>query len=853
MKTIKYSILMCLILLLGAGCENEMNDPDFINEIAAPSNVSALVTITQDNTGLVTITPLGEGATSYTVDFGDGSAMSDKFSPGNAIDHTYTEGSYDIIITAYGVNGLTTEAMQTIDVSFRAPENLEVVIENDAGVSRQVNVTAIADFAMTFEVYPGVNPDETPIETNIGETASYIYEEAGTYTIRVVAKGGAIETTEYTEEFEVTEILQPLESAPAPPFRNDVDYISIYGDTYTNVAGVNAFPDWGQGGQGSSWAEFDLNGDKMLQYINISYQGIEFGEEVDLTAMESLHLDIWTTDVTTLEVSLIKPGPDERPFNVQLTADQWNSVDIPLSEYTDQGLTLEDIFQMKFVGTPWAEGSVFIDNIYFHRPPSSAGPSGVEGTWKIAPEAGSLKVGPAPGSGEWWSIDATGVAQRACYYDDTYVFGNDGSFMNLLGSDTWIEGWQGGGDACGVPVAPYDGTAMATFVHDDASGTLTLNGTGAYLGLPKANNAGELPDVPVPSSITYNVELTDNDNTMTVSIEAGSGVFWTYKFIRDGAPSPIEGTWVVAPEAGSLQVGPAPGSGEWWSIDDVGVAQRACYYDDKYVFNADGSFMNVLGADTWIEGWQGGGDACGVPVAPYDGTAMATYSYGGGTLTLNGTGAYLGLPKANNSGELPDVPVPDMITYNIELSNSNTTMTVTIEAGSGVFWTYKLVKEGVTPPSPVEGTWRIAPEASSLQVGPAPGSGEWWFIDDAGVAQRACYYDDTYVFNSDGSFANVLGTDTWIEGWQGGADACGAPVAPHDGSVASTYTLSGSTLTINGAGAYLGLPKAVNAGELPDVALPDSITYDVTFENDNTMIVSIEAGSGVFWTYKLIK
>ena len=43
------------------------------------------------------------------------------------------------------------------------------------------------------------------------------------------------------------------------------------------------------------------------------------------------------------------------------------SIDIPISDYTDQGLTVTEIFQMKFVGTPWATGTVFVDNIYFYR------------------------------------------------------------------------------------------------------------------------------------------------------------------------------------------------------------------------------------------------------------------------------------------------------------------------------------------------------------------------------------------------------------------------------------------------------------------------------------------------------
>ena len=51
---------------------------------------------------------------------------------------------------------------------------------------------------------------------------------------------------------------------------------------------------------------------------------------------------------------------------------QWTSLDIPISDYTDQGLTVTEIFQMKFVGTPWAAGTVFIDNIYFYKDPTDA-------------------------------------------------------------------------------------------------------------------------------------------------------------------------------------------------------------------------------------------------------------------------------------------------------------------------------------------------------------------------------------------------------------------------------------------------------------------------------------------------
>ena len=46
----------------------------------------------------------------------------------------------------------------------------------------------------------------------------------------------------------------------------------------------------------------------------------------------------------------------------------------------------------------------------------------------MAPEAGALKVGPAPNNGDWWQSSADDVTTRACYFDDEYIFNSDGSF-----------------------------------------------------------------------------------------------------------------------------------------------------------------------------------------------------------------------------------------------------------------------------------------------------------------------------------------------------------------------------------------------------------------------------------------
>jgi hypothetical protein len=377
MKNIKL-ILASFLFIAFMGCVEDERGTEFVDDAAAPSDVNLQFRTTQDNTGLVTITPTGIGATMFDIDFGDGTENSANLDPGQSIDNVYPEGTYTVTVTATSISGLTTQIEQPLVVSFQAPQNLMVTIENDAVVSKQVNVTATADFAMSYDVYFGEPGNDTPVSGNIDEGVSYTYQEAGTYTITVIAMGSAIETTTYIEDFEVTAIEAPVASAPTPPTRADGDVISIFSSAYNDVPDTNYFPDWGQGGQGSAWALFNLDGDDMLQYINLSYQGIALadGTSVDVSQMEYLHLDVWTAEaVTDIETSLINNAGGtvtEAPITTALTPNGWTSIEIPISDYTDQGLTVSEIFQLKFVGTPWAAGTVFIDNIYFYREASGA-------------------------------------------------------------------------------------------------------------------------------------------------------------------------------------------------------------------------------------------------------------------------------------------------------------------------------------------------------------------------------------------------------------------------------------------------------------------------------------------------
>ena len=167
-----------------------------------------------------------------------------------------------------------------------------------------------------------------------------------------------------------------------------------------------------------------------------------------------------------------------------------------------------------------------------------------------------------------------------------------------------------------------------------------------------------------------------------------------------GYSQTLTGTWKMSPQAGAFLVGPAQGSNGYFQNSAADVVTRACYFDDQFVFNADGSFQNVNGTQTWVEAWQGGGaDGCRASVAPHDGSNAATYTYDsvGGTLTLTGIGAYLGLAKAVNGGELSNgAPMPSSRTY-IVSSITSTLLTLDINIGGGTWWRFVLAKEGSLP------------------------------------------------------------------------------------------------------------------------------------------------------------
>ncbi|MDC1316282.1 carbohydrate binding domain-containing protein [bacterium] len=368
MKNVKKIYKSVLIILVIISC-TDSRDLGFLEEVVLPSNISALFDITQDNSGLVTITPSGEGASTFEIGLGD-SSESVRITSGESIENIYTEGSYNVSITAFNIVGDSTQVNQQLVVSFEAPQNLEVVIENDASTSKQVNISATADFAISYEFHSGETGIDQPVATaNIGDGISYDYETPGIYSVKIVAKGGAIETTEYNEDFEVTEIVFPLSSAPTPPNRNDVDVVSIFSDVYTDET-LNELPTpWSS----TNFEEANIDSDNIWKLTSLDFLGIvtNYDAGIDLSEMEKMHIDYWVPEGTTNElfvkiVNTVDGGEDIESLGAT-TGGSWQSIELDITAFDGGDLANKEKITQILIDSDGETPVAYIDNFYFYR------------------------------------------------------------------------------------------------------------------------------------------------------------------------------------------------------------------------------------------------------------------------------------------------------------------------------------------------------------------------------------------------------------------------------------------------------------------------------------------------------
>ena len=163
----------------------------------------------------------------------------------------------------------------------------------------------------------------------------------------------------------VTPDAAPTTAAPVP---TEVLTVSVFSDAYVPADGVNVAPSWG-GAQTTVVSIEEVADGEVLKYGSLNYQGIDLaspaGSTIDVSMMDTLHLDYWTEASSSLIVSAVSPGPNEKAYNASVTTGSWQSLDIPLDSFTADASNVElsQLMQLKIEGT----GTVYLDNIYFYN------------------------------------------------------------------------------------------------------------------------------------------------------------------------------------------------------------------------------------------------------------------------------------------------------------------------------------------------------------------------------------------------------------------------------------------------------------------------------------------------------
>ena len=254
-----------------------------------------------------------------------------------------------------------------------------------------------------------------------------------------------------------------------------------------------------------------------------------------------------------------------------------------------------------------------------------------------------------------------------------------------------------------------------------------------------------------------------------------------------------------------------------------------------------GDVVNLNGGGE-LGGWCGGcnvmtdADSDGVYEITKELTTNESYEY---KFTINGWAAQEQFDENDACAATSDGTY-----FNRPLSVGNLEQNVTLTTAC-----YNSCEDCIDYAAVLVGSW----SPIGMGVGADKGNEGWWSYPRDG--SRACWEDDVFEFKADGTFSADLGSETWLEPWQGkDPEGCGAPVAPHvNGDYSYTLDVGAMTLKLDGAGAYLGLPKAVNGGEISGgAAQPNERTYEVVSISATEVVVDMNIGHG-YWRFYLAK
>jgi len=165
----------------------------------------------------------------------------------------------------------------------------------------------------------------------------------------------------------------PTVAAPTPT-HNAADVISLFSDTYTDVAS-NRNPDWGEVVAAETHAS-----NEVLRTTN--FVPFAIATPIDITG-HTLHVDVWLPQLPSAGAGLLikildeANGPHEGNYTypiANITAGEWNSIDIDINDFNQAQGTWDATAQGRVdqvLVDIVDDTTMYVDNIYFWKAPTA--------------------------------------------------------------------------------------------------------------------------------------------------------------------------------------------------------------------------------------------------------------------------------------------------------------------------------------------------------------------------------------------------------------------------------------------------------------------------------------------------
>ena len=390
----------------------------------------------------------------------------------------------------------------------------------------------------------------------------------------------------------------PQASTPAPdPTRAASDVISIYSDAYTDIAGTDFNPNWGQSTVVDQTVK--IQGNNTIKYSNLNYQGIALAGSNDVSAMDYLHVDIWSKSSTALKLFAISSGPVEVSYTVAVPTTGWLSLDIPLSAFG--AVNMADLIQFKFDGN----GKFWMDNLYLYKLPtysigtvSTTDSLGMPDSLDIdCYVAGTVFTGDYDGNAgiSFYMMDNTGGINVFNFRDVSDYVVNDGDSILVKGS---IKNYYGLLELVADSIIVLD--SNKTYAAAKVVSTLDASTESEFIELKSVHlaDASQWP----ASGNSKNVDIiTQTGDTLLMRIDGDAGI----DSISPGCQFNITGVGAQydrsSPYTSGYQIFPRKAT-DIKNVNSV-IDQTVANISDD---GGDISWTSITGASSWNIGWAKG-------------------------------------------------------------------------------------------------------------------------------------------------------------------------------------------------------------------------------------------------------